>query len=398
MTLDAVHPEHEKTMRARAALTGCCAILTLNACQADQATQSAPDERPQLTFGRVPPPGRAPSFVATATNAVAGNAVLFFARSEDGSLGAPISFPTGGTGSGGGLGNQSGIALDAYATHLYVVNAGSNTISVFAVQSAGLVLEQTIASGGTQPISLAVSDELLYVLNDGGVANISGFHLRRNGSLDPIANSTRPLTANVPDAAQIGFNRSERRLIVTEKATNNIVTFRLDQWDRPEAPIVTASSGATPFGFYVSERRGDLIVSEAFGGAANASAVSSYKLRNGVPQTITASAPTTESAACWIALSGDEKFVYTSNTASNTISGFALGRDGSLELLDADGVTATTGAGPIDLATREGLDFLYSLDRVGGQVSFYYITADGALRPLGVVGGLPTSANGLVVF
>jgi 6-phosphogluconolactonase len=278
------------------------------------------------------------------------------------------------------------------------VNAGSSTISVFGVQNSGLVLEQTISSGGTQPISLALSDELLYVLNDGGVANISGFRVRRNGRLDPIASSTRPLTASVPDAAQIGFNRSERRLIVTEKATNNIVTFRLDRWDRPEAPIVTASNGATPFGFYVSERRGDLIVSEAFGGAANASAVSSYKLRRGVPQTITASAPTTESAACWIALSGDEKFVYTSNTGSNTISGFALGRDGSLALLDADGITAKTGAGPIDLATRDGLDFLYSLDRVGGQVSFYYITGDGALKPLGVAGGLPTSANGLVVF
>lgn len=248
-------------MRTRVALLGCCAILTLNACEADQATQAASDELPQLTLGRVPPSRRTPRFVVTATNAVGGNAVLFFARSANGSLGTPISFPTGGTGSGGGLGNQSGIALDAYAQHLSVVNAGSHTISVFAVQSSGLVLEQTMASGGTQPISLAVSDDLLYVLNDGGVANISGFRIRRNGSLDPIANSTRPLNTNVPDAAQIGFNRNERRLIVTEKATNNIVTFRLDRFERPEAPIVTASSGATPFGFYVSERRGDLIVS-----------------------------------------------------------------------------------------------------------------------------------------
>ena len=385
-------------MRARAVLIGCCAVVSLNACGTDQTTEVTPAVLPQLTFGRFPAPQRAPQFVATATNAVAANAVLFMPRNSDGSLGAPVSFPTGGTGSGGGLGNQSGIALDAYAMHLYVVNAGSNSISVFGVQSSGLVLEQTIASGGTQPISLALSDELLYVLNDGGVANISGFRVRRNGSLDPIANSTRPLTADVPDAAQIGFNRTERRLIVTEKATNNIVTFRLDRWDRPEAPVVTTSNGATPFGFYVSERRGELIVSEAFGGAANASAVSSYRLRRGVPQTITASAATTESAACWIALSGDGKFVYTSNTASNTISGFALGRDGSLALLDADGITATTGRGPIDLATRDGLDFLFSLDRVSGQISSYYITGAGALQPIGVAGGLPTSSNGLVVF
>jgi 6-phosphogluconolactonase len=328
---------------------------------------------------------------------VAGNAVMFFGRNGDGSLRAPVSYPTGGTGSGGGLGNQAGIALDAYAMHLYVVNAGSNSISVFDVEQDGLSLVQTIASGGTQPISLAVSDELLYVLNDGGVANISGFRVRRNGRLEPIANSTRSLSADAPDAAQIGFSRNERRLIVTEKATNNIVTFRLDRRDTPEAPIVTASSGATPFGFYVNEKRGELIVSEAFGGAVDASAVSSYRLRRGVPQTITASAPTTETAACWIALSGDGKFAYTSNTASNTISGYRLGRDGSLELLDADGVTARTGRGPIDLATRDGLDFLYSLDRPGAQVSFYRITSAGALEPLGVASGVPTSANGLVV-
>jgi 6-phosphogluconolactonase len=385
-------------MKTRAVLLGCCAILALAGCRSDESTAAPADELPSLTFGRFPAPRRAPRFVAAASNAVAGNAVLFFARKADGSLAAPVSFPTGGTGSGGGLGNQAGIALDAYAMHLYVVNAGSNSISVFNVENDGLVLAQTIASGGTQPISLAVSDELLYVLNDGGVANISGFRIRRNGRLDPIANSTRPLTVPAPDAAQIGFSRNDRRLIVTEKATNNIVTFRLDRDDRPETPIVTVSNGATPFGFHVAEDRGELIVSEAFGGATDASAVSSYRLRRGVPQTLTASAPTTESAACWIAISGDGKFAYTSNTASNTISGFALARNGSLSLLDADGVTATTGGGPIDLATREGLDFLYSLDRVSGQVSFYYIKGDGALEPLGVAGGLPTSANGLVVF
>ena len=386
-------------MRVRSVLLASVAVIALTACAQDEvSTEATPEILPQLTFGRFPSPRRAPRFVATATNAVAGNAVLFFERGRDGSLGDPVSYPTGGTGTGGGLGNQAGIALDAYAEHLYVVNAGSNTISVFAVDGSSLVLEQTISSGGTQPISLAISDELLYVLNDGGLANISGFRVRRNGRLEPIANSARPLTVGAPDAAQIGFSRNERRLIVTEKATNNIVTFRLDRFDRPEAPIVTVSNGATPFGFYVAEERGELIVSEAFGGAADASAVSSYRLRRGVPQTITASAATTESAACWIAISGDGKFAYTSNTASNTISGFALGRNGTLSLLDADGVTAATGRGPIDLATRDGLDFLYSLDRVSGQISFYRTKGDGALEPLGVAAGLPTSSNGLVVF
>lgn len=385
------------TTAFRAAL-GAFAVLAVTACGGDQATEVTTNEAPLLTFGAFPRFQRGPQFVATATNAVAGNTVLFFSRRADGSLGAPTAYATGGTGSGGGLGNQSGMALDAYAEHLYVVNAGSNSISVFSIGADGLTLDQTIASGGVQPISIALSDELLYVLNDGASSNVSGFRVKRNGRLEAIANSTRPLTVTAPDAAQIGFNRSERRLIVTEKATNNIVTFLLDRGDRPLAPIVTASNGATPFGFYVDEEQGELIVSEAFGGAADASAVSSYRIRRGVPTTISASVPTFESAACWIAISGDGNYAYTSNTASNTISRFRIARGGALTLLDADGIAGRTGGGPIDLATREGRNFLYSLDRTGGQISIFSTASDGSLVSLGVAGGLPTSVNGLVMF
>ncbi len=385
-------------MNVRSTLVGLVAGLSLMACAKDPATEASAAIVPQLTFGAYPKFQRSPRFVATASNAAAGNEILYFPRNADGTLGGRLAYPTGGTGTGNGLGNQSGVALDAYAEHLYVVNAGSNTISVFGIYRTGLALEQTIASGGEQPISIALSDELLYVLNDGGTANISGFRVRRDGQLVPLANSTRGLTVAAPDAAQIGFNRSERRLIVTEKATNNIVTFRLDRSDRPEAPIVTPSNGATPFGFYVDERGGEVIVSEAFGGAANAAAVSTYRLRRGAAETISRSVPTHESAACWIAISGDGKFAYTSNTGSGTITGFTLSRGGRLAILDANGITATTGAGPIDLATHDGVDFLYSLDGKGGQISMFHIANDGSLEKLGVVPGIPAGANGLVTF
>ncbi len=376
------------------------AALVLTAACGEQST----DPNTELTPGVTPELSQTsrafrdePRFVVTMTNAATENEAVVFPRGADGALGAPARFATGGAGSGGGLGNQSSIVLDDRAEHLYLVNAGSNTISVLAIRGSRLVRRQTIASGGLQPISLALSDRLLYVLNDGGTANITGFRVRDDGTLAPIAHSTRSLSVAIPDAAQIGFNRNERRLIVTEKATNNIVTYALDHDGRPGQPEVNPSNGATPFGFAV-DPRGTLLVSEAFGGAPNGSAVSSYRLRRGTLQSVSPSIGTTETAACWVAVSGDGRFAYVTNTASNTISGYRISPRGELTLLAADGVSGTTGMGPIDLATRRGLDFMYSLNRTGGSISAFRVKPTGAIEAGATTGGLPTSANGLVVF
>jgi hypothetical protein len=45
------------------------------------------------------------------------------------------------------------------------VNAGSNTISVFAVRGDRLALRQVLSSGGTFPVSVVVYGNLVYVLN-----------------------------------------------------------------------------------------------------------------------------------------------------------------------------------------------------------------------------------------
>src|SRR3954447_4671912 len=64
------------------------------------------------------------------SNSPAGNAVLDYARAADGSLSGPVSYPTGGNGTGAGLGSHGSIILDG--DDLYAVNAGSNSISRFS--------------------------------------------------------------------------------------------------------------------------------------------------------------------------------------------------------------------------------------------------------------------------
>jgi sugar lactone lactonase YvrE len=360
------------------------------------------DSNPILEPRDIPPPelsavsgaGNAGA-VYVSTNATAGNEVLVFPRAGDGALGVPRAFATGGLGTGGGLGNQGAVVLNHANQRLFVANAGSNEVSVFAVAPGGLELLDRVASGGTLPVSIAVYRRLVYVLNAGGTGNISGFVLDRDDNLQPLAGSTRPLSNSSAGAAQVAFSPDGGLLVVTEKATNVIGTYTVGADGLATGPDAQPSAGATPFGFAFS-RNGTLVVSEAFGGGPDASALSSYQASPaGALTTISPSVGTTETAACWVVITGDGRFAYTSNTGSGTISGYRLSSAGRLRLLNPDGVTATTMAGPIDLALTRNDRFLYSLDSGAGVISAFRVKADGSLAPLAGPSGLPPGANGL---
>jgi 6-phosphogluconolactonase len=334
--------------------------------------------------------------VYTMSNAVEGNAVLVFDRAFNGRLRPAGSVPTGGLGTGSGLGNQGGLVLSRNERWLLAVNAGSDDLSVFRVGHDDLQLTDRAATGGSRPISVTINRDLVYVLNAGS-ETITGFTLTRRGELQPLANATRSLSGSGVDPAQIAFSPDGDFLIVTEKATNSIVVYAVDRCGLPGDPQVHPSAGATPFGF-AFDRRGQLFVSEAFGGGAGESAVSSYMLdADGMLQAVSESVGTNQTAACWVVLTPDGRFAYTTNTGSGSITGYAVDSMGALTRLQEDGVTATTGDGssPIDLAlTRRGT-FLYALGAGTQTVSAFFVGRDGTLRTLPSVSGLPMSANGL---
>jgi 6-phosphogluconolactonase len=331
--------------------------------------------------------------VYTLTNSPAGNAVKVFNRAGNGSLIPGSEFAAGGTGTGADLGNQGALVLGGRL--LFAVNAGSDSISAFTVKRDALELVDTVDSGGDQPISVAVHDGLLYALNAGGAGNISGFTFSRNGDLSPLAGSTRPLSGPGVGPAQVSFDPEGETLVVTEKNTNLIDTYEVDEDSGlASGPASHASAGTTPFGFGFDERD-HLIVSEAFGGAPDQSAVSSYELDDGDVEPITPSAPTTETAACWIVVTKNGRYTYTTNTGSASISGYRIDHDGELSLLDADGRTGLTGPGPIDMALSHNSRFLYSLNSGDGTISGFRVGADGSLTPIGGAAGLATGTNGL---
>jgi 6-phosphogluconolactonase (cycloisomerase 2 family) len=339
-----------------------------------------------------------PGAVYTLTNKASGNAVAVFQRAADGTLTPQGEVASNGLGSGGGLGSQGALVLSKNGRWLYAVNAGSNDISVFAVRPDGLSLVSKTNSGGVRPVSLTVRDDVLYVLNGGGNGSISGFHVGEHGALRPIAGSTRPLSGNATAPAQIEFDPDGDTLVVTEKATNKITLYRVEH-DVAQVPVVRDSIGQTPFGF-AFDRRDHLIVSEAFGGQPNRSALSSYDIeehRNTL-QTITASAGDQQTAACWVVVTRNGRYAYTSNTGSGSISGYSVDRHGRLALLNADGKTGITGAGPTDMALSRNSKFLYAITPATGEVAAFRVQADGSLTGLPRAHGIPASAVGLAAY
>lgn len=337
--------------------------------------------------------GESVGAVYTMTNDPTDNQIIRYDRTADGSLTLSGNFSTNGMGTGGGLGNQGGLVLSEDGRMLLVVNAKSNEISVFRVKSNSLTLTDKVSSGGTMPVSIAIHEDLVYVLNAGETGNIVGYRLSDSGKLSMIPGSTRPLSGGATGPAQIAFNPDGEVLVVTEKATNLIDTYTVDDDGIANGPIPQASNGQTPFGF-AFDKRGKLIISEAFGGAPGASALSSYAVDDdGNLKTISSSVPDFQTAACWVVVTKNGKFAYTTNAGSNSISSYKVSKKGVISLLDQ--VAGSTDAGPIDMALSKNSKFLYNLNSGGHTITGFRVNPDGSLTPVTTVGGLLAGANGL---
>ncbi len=187
--------------------------------------------------------GAAPALAATSTghavfvqtDNLKGNQIVAYDRSAEGTLTQVGVYNTGGLGGqleGSAvdhLASQGSLAYDAQNRLLYAVNAGSNTISVFGVFGDQLALRQVLSSGGTFPVSIAVRDGVVYVLNGLEGGSVQGFQVAA-GALVPLAGSNRPLGLEPERDPAVHEHAGHGRvladgsqLIVTTKANGNDV-------------------------------------------------------------------------------------------------------------------------------------------------------------------------------
>ncbi len=339
------------------------------------------------------------------TNAADKNEIIAYQRNADGSLEQKKRFLTGGRGSGGvtdPLGSQGSLTLTDDRSFLLAVNAGSGEISVFRVHQNLLDLADVTPCGGSEPVAVAQHGNLVYVLNAGGSSNVVGFYLEHSGKLRQIRNSISFLTTANSGAASLSFSPDGQTLLVTEKSTNKIDAFQV-QADGTLGPIVAnAAVGPGTFAVLFAPNGSAIVAETGPSGGNNASAISSYTvLPNLSLSAVSASVPTLGAATCWLAVTPNGRFVYTSNAGSSTISGFTIAANGALTPL-AGTVLATlpTGSTNLDIAITADGRFLYSLDSGTGVVSIFAVGEDGLLTALGAVGSLHADAgiNGIAAI
>ena len=320
------------------------------------------------------------------TNDSNGNEVVAFRRGDDGALVEANRYATGGKGDGvPHLKSQGSVVLED--GRLFVANAGSGDVSLFAVSDGGLELVGRTPSGGSDPRSIAVRGDSAYVLNAGGEANVTGFRVGLAG-LEPTGEAH---TLAGADPAQVGFAADGGSLVVTDRANDAILELPLGGGE----PRRHESSGKTPYGFDFTPQ-GTLVVTEAAGAQAGEASVSSYA--SGL-QPVSRAVKNTRSEVCWAAATPNGKFVYVTNFGDNSISTYSVGGDGRLELVDAVAAATRLGQPGVrdETITPDGR-FLYALDADAQRVHGWEIGADGRLVAIGAFEGLPPTVAGLAAI
>jgi 6-phosphogluconolactonase (cycloisomerase 2 family) len=321
------------------------------------------------------------------TDNTAGNQVVAYHRARNGQLTLAGTYDTGGLGgqlSGSvvdHLASQGSLGYDPRRALLYAVNAGSNTVSVFAASGERLRLRQVVGSGGTFPVSVAVRGGLVYVLNAENGGSVQGYDVA-SGRLIPIPGSSRPLGldpaatpqfTNTP--GQIAFAPDGAQLIVTTKANgNDIDVFGVHADGRlSPQPVVNSEPGTVPFAI-TFDPAGHLVIADA-----GTNALSTFTLRPDGTVTLIDGVGTGQSATCWVAPDGG--LLFASNAGSATISGYSASGGGALTLL---GQTATD-PGTVDAAVTPSGRFLYVQAGGNGVVDEFAVGPGGALTEVGHV-------------
>jgi 6-phosphogluconolactonase (cycloisomerase 2 family) len=179
------------------------------------------------------------------SNSTAGNSILTFRNNGSGTPTFLGSTPAGGSGvfdgtfALGPFDSDQNLIVNPEGTLLFAVNSGSNSIAVFRITSEGLqaVDGSPFPSGGSDPVSLGLKDDILVVVNkdqdpaqnDNLVQpNYTTFQIWPNGQLSPIEHST----------VNVGYGTSPSQALVASRGSfvfgadflgGLLQSFRLDE-------------------------------------------------------------------------------------------------------------------------------------------------------------------------
>jgi DNA-binding beta-propeller fold protein YncE len=244
-----------------------------------------------------------------------------------------------------------------------------------------------------------VHHHLVYVANDGNAAtsaNYTGFYLTRFGQLVPLPNSTVNVPGAANDLGDVLFNSTGTNLIGTEVASSLIDSFRVDHLGyletAPGSPY--PGQGLGSFGSAFRPTNPDqLFVTNPHNIGNDVGTVSAFDVsRNGRVFSIGASPfADQQNAPCWVAITPDGQHLFAVNTASGTVSRFAIDPRGDLTLLGSTPVNDNGGVGGTDDAISPDGQNLYINETAAHGVAEMTIHGGNLTELPGSPAALPTS-------
>jgi 6-phosphogluconolactonase (cycloisomerase 2 family) len=369
------------------------------------------------------------------------NAVLAFKRAVDGSL-TPLatpSFPTGGAGIANptqGLGpDDSDLEIVASPDHkrIFVVNGGSNSIAVFDAHADGTLTKvagSPFATGGVHPVSIGLAGSVLYVVHQGDQATAPDYRamsISATGALAPIASSTvaagmTPSIALVTADHKLVFGDDFMAPLMAAPA-GPLRSFTVGNTglltNAPNTPMnIPTIEAGQPLALGMALHPTEKILYVNF---VQRGQVGVYTYDATGALTYVTETAVMGPAPCWARVSPDGKWLYTTDTANDSISALdvtsplapvflqnvALADQGPL-------FTTATGMAPTSQAFQEELspdgNFIYVVSQrsnpdvtvtVGNVIHVLAVAANGMLTEKSDVAldvSTATRPEGLVVF
>ena len=312
--------------------------------------------------------------VYASTNSLAGNSVVVHAIHADGTVSFASLIPTGGMGGASKAGAVDGLfSQDSVVVGggcLFVVNAGSSSISTFQIQPdqpTNITLLNTVPSGGDFPIAVAYSGpkSLLCALNGGANNGVQCFTVGDLGLLALPASTYQPLgvTETTPPSGPKGslsdiiFNTDGSLLFVSGKgfnATNPgfIATYTVTGVGATATLSLVAKSWPTgsvlPFSLTLLPGTDTIVYTDP----SNGYGVASYAANGALSSSAFYSIPS-QGANCWSAYSPSTMHVYLSDPGKKVINEVSI--NGTTSTL----VKQYPTGGSIDIAVAG--QYLYAL-------------------------------------
>lgn len=272
------------------------------------------------------------------------NGILAYGIAEDGSLkplgGSP--FATGGTGfvdpsfALGPFDNDQQLVLSRNQDTLFAVNSGSNTLSAFHVSPDGrlsTLLGWPTRSGGSTPVSIGRKGDQLIVLNSSedpaqaataGAPNAQtidilpgGFPLRRRFDAVTLPKGSDPTQVLTTDTGRFIFGTGF-------PAGGSIAAF-----GRNEDGSITATDDVAPpsfdgtqalaLGLWAHPTQPYLYV-----GLVNVNRLAVYRWNRAGKLSLITTVADSGQGLCWLKVTPDGKWLFTSNTGDDSVSVFSL--------------------------------------------------------------------------